>query len=328
MNSSNNIVIPTKNQKCIVNTDLDGIFSGLILHNTLNWEIVGFCDSAESIWIDKNRCNNLKECTFIDMFVHPEDIRCIDQHIISVDEEHINLLSQNKNKLNPNLINKRSFLPNKSYYKKYPFGTVHFIIAWLERNGVNVEIDLLNNVSDDIKIADLLLRADDTFQTSTYSNYVDNAQEWWLWLEKFSNKGKMTMKLKDYIFELKNKKTKTQLTKIKQTIADLLKSKPFYCDSPDGGYKSETSLGSIFLKPNVKEYINFIADRANLNCFNLDFSFSILKGNAKRSSLTSMQMQNIKEGHFDKNLFSYAFVRSNRKSNSFSYTLMEYTNLQ
>ena len=30
-----------KNRKCIVNTDLDGILSGILLKNFLNWEIVG-----------------------------------------------------------------------------------------------------------------------------------------------------------------------------------------------------------------------------------------------------------------------------------------------
>ncbi len=323
MNSTNNIATPAKNQKCIINTDLDGIFSGLILHNFLNWEIVGFCDSAESIWIDKNRCNNLSDCIFIDMFVFPEEIKCIDQHIISVDEEHNNLLTQSKNKLNPNLINKRNFLPNQSYYKKYPFGTVHFIIAWLEKNGILVEMDLFNNVSIGISLIDLLLRADDTLNTSTYSNYTDNAKEWWQWLENFSNEGNMILTLRNYIENIKNEKTKSKIVIQKELIADLLKSKPFYCDSPDGGYKGAKSLGSKFLKPNVKDYINFIAEKAGINCFNLNFSFSQIKGIAKRVELTDKQLQQIKEGELYKDLFSYAFVRSSVKSDSFSFTLMD-----
>ena len=323
MNSSDSIASPTRNQKCIINTDLDGIFSGLILHNFLNWEIVGFCDSAESIWLDKNRCNNLSECIFIDMFVYPERMKCIDQHIISVDPEHNNLLSQNKNKLNPNLINKRNFLPNKSYYKKYPFGTVHFIIAWLERNGIKVEIDLLKEAKNSILAIDLLLRADDTLYTSTQSNYVENANEWWSWLVEFSNNGTTTIDLKNYAERKRNQKTKQQIIELKAEIAEMLKSKPFSCDSPDGGYKSENSLGNKFLKTNVKEYIKFIANSSALSCFNLNFSFALIKGIARRTELTDKQLQQLRNGDSGNNLFSYAFVRTSKREEHFSYTLLD-----
>lgn len=324
MKSSANISTPIKNQKCIINTDIDGIFSGLILHNFLNWEIVGFCDSAESIWLDKNRCNNLSDCFFIDMFVYPEKIKCIDQHIISVDMEHNNLLSQNKNKLNPNLINKRNFLPNSSYYKKYPFGTAHFIIAWLEKNGINIKLDLFKKVNNNILAIDLLLRADDALYTSTFSSYVENAKEWWEWLEDFSNKGNTTTELQQYVTDKRSQQSKTEIIKLKESIAKELMSKPFYCDSPDGGYKGEYSLGNQFLKPNVKEYISFVANSASLNCFKLDFSFTLINGIAKRTALTEKQLQQLKNGDSGNNLFSYAFVRTSKREEHFSYTLLDF----
>lgn len=312
-----------RNQKCIINTDLDGIFSGLILHNFLNWEIVGFCDSDESIWIDKNRVNDLCEVIFIDIFVCPKNIKCIDQHIISVDEEHNGILWENKNKLNPNLINKRNFLPNDSYYKKYPFGTVHFIIAWLERNGIKVDIDLHNPINNNIYVIDLLLRADDAFHTSIFSRYTENAQQWWIWLKDFSNDGKTIKFLSRCINDYKSKSESRSSYKQKIIIADYLQSKPFYCDSPDGGYKGKDSIGFNFLNSNLKTYIKFLAQKSGLKCFNLDFSFSLLRGESKRISLNDNQLNQLKERNFHKDLFSYAFVKSSKKSNSFSYTLLD-----
>lgn len=312
-----------RNQKCIINTDLDGLFSGLILHNFLKWEIVGFCDSDESIWIDKNRCDNLIECTFIDIFIYSKNIRSIDQHIVSVDEEHNKMLSNNNNKLNPNLINLRNYLPNESYFKKYPFGTVHFIIAWLERNGINIEIDLFNTLKDELRVIDLLLRADDTFYTSTFSGYVENASQWWEWLKDFSNNGRIINIFNGHINNYKEHFDIASTIKLKKKIGELLQNAPFYCDSPDGGFKGKDSIGFNFLNPNLKTYIKFLAKNSGLKCFNLDFSFSQLKGESKRISLNDNQLNQLKESKFHKDLFSYAFVKSSRKSNSFSYTLLD-----
>ena len=313
----------SRNQKCIINTDLDGVFSGLLLHNYLNWEVVGFCDSAETIWIDKTKCNNIKDCVFVDMYLLNEDIKCIDQHIISVDDEHNKILSENDNKLNPNLLNKRNFLPNQSYYNKYPFGTAHFIIAWLEQNGVELNINLHNKVNENISVIDLLLRADDAFQTSCYSRYTDNANDWWKWLVSFSDDGKTSVLLSDYINKSKQYKTESQVADIKTSISKLLKSSPYFCNSPDGGYKNESYLGTDNLKDNVKEYISFIAEKSGLECFSLDFDFRLIKGIAKRTSLTKNQLERFKKTKLDDKILTYAFVRSSNRDDNFSYTIFE-----
>ena len=44
-----------QNQNVIINTDIDGILSGLILHNFLNCEIVGFSNSWDTVWYNKNK---------------------------------------------------------------------------------------------------------------------------------------------------------------------------------------------------------------------------------------------------------------------------------
>ncbi|NOY50930.1 MAG: hypothetical protein GXO88_10265 [Chlorobi bacterium] len=321
MNSIINNPILERNQKCIINTDLDGILAALMLHNFLDWQIVGFCDSAENIWLDRYKCKTLKEAVFIDMFVATKKTRCIDQHIVAFDEKANNKILRNPNKLNPNLLNTRCFMPDSSYYTKYPFGTVHFIIALLENQGLDVELDLSKNVIGHIKLIDIFLRADDALLTSTFSNYVDNAEEWWKWLLDLSNKGKTTNSFCDYIEETRTSSTEKKTKALKNGIADLLISSPFYCSSPDGGYKGHDELGRNTLNQYVRTYIYFIAETACLKPFELELNLTLYTGKALRCRFSSDTINMIKAdpGNF---LFSYAFVRSSQRNNNFSYTLM------
>ena len=65
-------ILLTNNQKCIVNTDIDGILTGLLLQHHLDWEVVGFCDSKDTIWITPGLIKNLENIIFLDMYVaHP-----------------------------------------------------------------------------------------------------------------------------------------------------------------------------------------------------------------------------------------------------------------
>ena len=79
--NKNIINIFTKNKKCIVNTDLDGILSGMLLQYFLNWEVVGFSSCCgkptDELWL-KDKNINLKECIFIDLPVCKNDYYVID----------------------------------------------------------------------------------------------------------------------------------------------------------------------------------------------------------------------------------------------------------
>ena len=117
------------NQKCIINTDLDGVLTGLVLQNYLNWEIVGFCDSKDTIWLEKTQTNNISELIFLDIFVANPNLKCIDQHIIAKDLDHANKLSRNSFKQNPNLQRIRYASKNikdrSAYAWKYPYNTYY-----------------------------------------------------------------------------------------------------------------------------------------------------------------------------------------------------------
>jgi len=309
-----------ENRKCIINTDLDGILSGLVLHNVLNWQIVGFCDSNEFIWIDISE-NSLKEAIFIDMFVTPDQLKCIDQHIVSYDIQSARKLSQNHNKLNPNLINYRYFTPSSSYSKKYPFGTLHFIISCLEGLGYELKLELNKEIIYGLCLIDFILRTDDTYKTSTFSNYTENAEEWWNWLLEYSKNGKITKQFYDHIKWTKVNLWKRQVELQKQKISNLLLSSPFYCSSSDGGYTGSHLMGKTKLKKHVKDYIMFLSEITGYKCFNLKLQLKTIKGESKRAKYSNDLLKKILALE-ESILFSYAFVRSNNRENNFSYTLM------
>ena len=88
-----------KNKPLIINTDLDGLISGLILKKFLNCHVIGFSTSTEKFWVIDQFINKLKNVCFVDMYVVDQNTFSVDQHIISVNEEHHKLLSQNSKKI-------------------------------------------------------------------------------------------------------------------------------------------------------------------------------------------------------------------------------------
>ncbi len=307
-----------KNKPIIINTDLDGIISGLFLQKYLNCKIIGFSNSAEKIWLQTD-FKNFKNVCFVDMFVANPDIICIDQHIISVDEKHHKKLVKNPNKINPNLLNLRFFLPDSSYYKKYPFGTVHFIMALLEKEGFDLSgIDLFKK-RHNVTLIDLILRADDTMKTTIDSKYINNADEWWKWLLKFSNNGKTILKLKEYLIDTSVESSKT----IKNNILNLLKNKPFFCDSSDGGIKEP--MENKVLKENVKTYFKFISEIISVEIEDLNTIYKTYRGHTKRLSLTKEFRDELTEFNTinHQKIFSYAFVRSSKRDYNFSATFYQ-----
>ena len=302
------------NNKIVVNTDIDGIFSALILHNCLNCEIAGFCNSVETVWMDKSKIDSVYDAVYIDMFVPRGDVICIDQHIVAVDEQHCRKISSLGTKFNPNLDNPRFHVPSSSYYLKYPFGTVHYIIANLEKNGLNPDLKLESLILQNLSFTDLLMRADDAMQTTVSSNYTKNANEWWNWLKNYSRNGKITVMMCDYLYSLNSSDVAIK----KSATVNLLKN-TYKCESPDGGFKNICDANG-YLHENVKNYIQFLARVSGLKLFDLNMKLDAKTGRAKRTQLNSRQREALKT---DSNkIFSYAFVKSESKAENFSYTIM------
>lgn len=306
------------NNNLIINTDIDGIISGLLLSNFCDCKVVGFSNSLDKVWLDVSKCSSIYDGVYVDMYVPNENTITIDQHIIAVNNIHLKMISQNSNKINPNIYNPRFFLPIDSYKRKYPFGACHFITATLLREGVDVSKIYFYNSSDSIFFIDYFLRADDAMIT-TLSKYKENAKDWWKWLLDYSNKSNVIKFIINYVYS----KNIDRAIEIKNSISNILLYK-FKCDRTDGGITNIIDDKGN-LKQNVKEYIQFISNLSNLNCFDLKISFKEFKGLNKRTCLSEHQLIELIDNNSvnGEKIFSYAFVKTVNNSENFSYTIME-----
>lgn len=309
-----------RNKPIVINSDLDGITSGLLLKKYLNCSIVGFTNSAENVWLNERLCDNFSELCFVDIFIANPETTTIDQHIIAVNKEHHDLLKQNSNKVNPNLLNPRFHLPSSSYKTKYPFGTVHFIIALLEK--MNVEIDPILSETNPHKLCciDFILRADDTMKTTVDSKYQENAADWWSWLKELSDDGQTIRKFRDYLENTTPKKA----SELKKRIGNIVKKDPYHCDTSDGGIH-EITTDDDFLKISAIAYFKIIASLMNIELFDVESPFKKYAGASVRSSLNQKQREELIDSNTidGKKLFSYAFVRTNGRAENFSATYFQ-----
>jgi len=317
------------NQKVIINTDIDGILSGLILHNFLNCEVVGFSNSWDTVWYDKNAINDINNAVFIDMYVANPKVVCVDQHVVCANQAHHDKIVVNNNKFNPNVENADNpcfHVPNDLYYRKYPFGTVHYLIAGLAKENKQFEqdfskIDLMKKDfvnNEGLKLIDLLLRADDTMNTSI-RKYVPNAKNWWRWLMTRSDNSHIIKDMALYLYRL----SPSEVLQTTSKTRNLLMGEPFLCKSDDGGFKHIINNEGVLLE-NVKDYMIYLSELMDLNCFDLSMNLTPIYGKANRVSLNDHTREELANSNTfnGEDVFSYAFIFSSKKAQHFSYTIM------
>ena len=287
-----------KNKKCVINTDLDGLISGMLLQRFLNWEVVGFSSCCgkqnDNLWLkDKNL--SLKDLIFVDLPVALKSISTIDQHFVAFEKESIDRYNDCANKLNPNIIRAR-FFKNNDYTKKYPFGTAHFILASLEKLNLipeNFEINFYKNLGN-YDLCDLLLRADRVVG-NTYL-YTQNCFDWSNWMIDYG--GKITKNL----FNIVKSEYKERHNREKFVESQMLR---LGCAGLDG------ECSNLFRKKDIRgllQYFNFLSSAFNMDALPIfDFySYDNLYG--ERIRVENNNFDHIKELLKQKNMFSYAFV--------------------
>ena len=319
-----------KNNRIIVNTDIDGVLSAFVLCKYCGCEIVGFSNSSECVWWRKDKISSIYDAVYIDMYVPRKDVLTIDQHIIAYDRDTLATIASYGTKVNPNIDNQRTFLPNNSYYLKYPFGTIHYILSLLGQESVDVSLDLLKKVSDthgcQLRVADFILRADDAMTTSLNSNYVDNARSWWQWLKVVSSMSVNIVSLTDYLNQCSTRRT--DVYGKKEAIASYFKD-GFGCDSPDGGFAHITD-GNGKISERVVRYMSFFFSLLGGDSFAtiLDSVFAakyeMSQGKAMRMYMTPQFACELRDrGTINgQEVFSYGYVRSSNRPANFSYTVM------
>lgn len=307
-----------KHKKCVINTDLDGFLCGLLLHHFLDWEVVGFCNSRDTVWIDQDKVKSFKDVVFIDMFVAHEHIQCIDQHIVSCDLKHNALLKANLNKLNPNIMRDRVFL-GETYYKKFPFATFHFLVGLLEQQGINIKehTNLKDTIpKSNIRLIDLMLRADDTLNT-TVRAYRENALDWWTWL----GDGELTKTFLTYCNLIECGKLPYNIPRTKRRIGGYFRNH-YGCDTEDCGYRSAKAFGGVTLNPKSIRYLQDLAKLCGWNIFSLADRYTLYTGDRLVTDCYSYDFADLslQSTHSNQKVFSYAFISSYGKSNSLSFT--------
>lgn len=336
-----------KNKNIIINTDIDGVLSGAILVKYCNCKIVGFTNSKDCVWL-ADGYNDLYKHVYIDMFVTNNKTVCIDQHIVALDDIHMEKIASLGCKYNPQNDDKDNLriFTSFGFKNKYPFGTLQYLIAQLESEGIKITLPDLNSpVSDsEIRIGDIIHRADDAMKTSLYA-YERNAEFWWNWLDHKAPEGTIKV-MQTYLEQLRNcskvkvdstptkngKKHKKQdykdqrtkdVNDIKEKTKKYFKSE-FQCKTSDGGFNNITDKDNNLL-PNIEKYIKTIFALLGVKDITIPQHYNIHKGIVCRTRWLDMFKDDFLKnyticGH---KIFSYAFIYSpdNDSKTNFSFTI-------
>lgn len=303
-------------KKIVINTDIDGFLSGMILQKYYDCEVVGFSNSKDCIWLTPD-ITSIHKPVYIDIFINTPKTYCIDQHIVAYDNAQLERILAYRTKMNPNLdVSKRTYsgdLGHKSdYFHKYPFGTVHYLIALMKRDCIDVKFNDLGKMwkvkgADsrryDVCPAQIILRADNAL-FSSLGPYKENTDIWWDHLKQFNSK---TI---DDLIDYKNSCDKSRNDEYRRKIGDFFVN-GLECDGEDGAFNRIAISNKKALQPRVIAYNRIINKILGIN-MNLPTEVIEHRGIAQRSSYNSNKMDKA---------FTYAFVCSPNKPDScFSYT--------
>lgn len=309
------------NKDIVINTDIDGFLCGMILQKYYRCRVVGFSNSRETVWLIP-KIEDINKPIYIDLYVANPTVTCIEQHIIAYDKDHHNEICSFGTKINPNLDRKRTFVGDmeSDYYHKYPFGTVHYLIALMAKEDIHVELPDLTKVYQisepgnpskklNTNAGHIILRADDALY-STLSPYRANALDWWDWLDP-SNNSSAISKLRQFI----NSCDVHFAREYKDDVGKFFRA--LDCDGNDGAFKTVTDNSGNLLDKVIK-YKNVICSILEME-LDLYRFYKIHKGEyavqfcRPDSNMTILH---------SKNLYSYAFIFGpNPRFPNFSYTI-------
>ncbi len=159
----------------IISADYDGLICASMLHQQLNWQLVGYYDLT-SLWISERARQSRQDLIWVDLNILPVRGRAIGGHIISPGRETPRGFETS---CNPNIL---YGLTAKDFRKKFPFSTLIYLL-WL--HNLKVENSLMARL--------LVLHADAVWLK--FQHYPGNVKTWteilgdydWDWLFKKVN---------------------------------------------------------------------------------------------------------------------------------------------
>lgn len=318
-----------KNPYIVINTDIDGFLCGMVLQKYFNCIIVGFSNSWDYVWLTPEYekmvgADAIYKPVYIDLFVADPRVVCIEQHIIGYDEDHNKYIQSLKTKINPNLLQHKSFTCD--YFHKYPFGTIHFLITLMEKEGIEVELPDMNSVptekmaKEKLKVGDIILRADDAL-FSSLGKYKSNTEQWWPYLQALSGNAQSLKCMIDYV---KNQDPSQNYEVKKRTGKYLYEG--FNCDikrgdylTVDGSYKNILDNDGT-LKKGIIDFTKELEVIFNMP-ITVPLVFNTHIGTASTRKYTSDRTRLILADF--KKLYSYAFIYGPHYTygDNFSYTI-------
>ena len=303
-------------KKIVINTDIDGFLSGMILQKYYGCEVVGFSNSKESIWL-KPDVQSILSPIYIDIFVNRPEVFCIDQHIVAYDNAHIDRILAQGTKLNPNLdVSRRTYIGDlgkgANYYCKYPFGTVHYLIALMKQDGIDVEFNGLDETftipgkdshTHTVTPGQIILRADDALFSSA-NKYIANCNVWWANLQQF---GSRTI---DELIAIKNRYSAVMAAINKGDMSQFFQQ-GLGCDGSDGSFDTITEADGRTLQRRIVDYTRTLSQIIGID-LNIPTKVIEHRGEFLRCSYSEDVLNSA---------FTYAFISSPSNANEcFCYT--------
>lgn len=157
-----------KELPCILSPDSDGLLCGLLMTNILNWKVVGFYDGKALIKVKDHKAS---DCVFLDMEMLRAGVRSVGQHMLMYNYRNPPAIWPTLHEC-ISMNDLRQFDYSHRFTEKYPFATIHFLLAVLGHQQ-NIPIS-------ESAIAPLLY-TDGTFKN--LFNYPENCLSWLKFLQ-------------------------------------------------------------------------------------------------------------------------------------------------
>jgi hypothetical protein len=279
------------NNRIITNSDLDGVFSAMLLQKYYGVRVVGLTNSSDMIIAET--WDDFVKAAYIDMYMADQYIYSVDQHVITYDKDECVALLENKRKLNPNLERCRSF--TDGFTRKFPFSTFHYLIAIMARDGIEFK-------SPSEWFTRLSLRADDV--VSVFIRYAENVDDWRWYMNEYFNAPLFIGESIDYVRGLDNP------GELKTETERFLKEN-FDCETKDGGFKAISDNG--VMNRNLLKMFHYVAELFNVD---VDYLDNIEYRSIKRDTMRARICANINKD----DIISYAYINSPKTNKAYNFS--------
>lgn len=155
----------------VINTDIDGLITGALLHHLKGWPVVGFFDT-ETLWLAEDAAVplDLERTAWVDIDMCWPGTRSLSQHVITIDSKSAHAVDAHASTVNPNLFVGCHAGATEVYQRKYPFGTFQWA-AWIAGSPAPPHLD-------EALLTGLAWMPDGGFQSVNHPSWRSNCLSW------------------------------------------------------------------------------------------------------------------------------------------------------